>query len=140
MKISDINPHIRFAEQLIYSAKPRCVSVNDCRIFYITDGNAQITVNEQAFILTKNTLFYCCGGTTYTIETNEPLRLYSLNFDLTQSRSHIITPIPLITNPGETVFPSNGCKIDNSDLLNSFTVIQILYSKIIFQGKMQFYA
>ncbi|MBE7022865.1 MAG: helix-turn-helix transcriptional regulator [Clostridia bacterium] len=124
MKIADINPHIRFAEQLTYSVKHSNVYVKDCRLFYIISGNAKIFVDNSEMPLTKNTLFYCCGGTKYTIETGETLQLYSLNFDLSQHQSEIIRPIPMEFNHTKNYSPIDKCNIKDSDFLNSFLLLK----------------
>ena len=76
MKLIDINPHIRFAEQITYIAKNIHVYVKDCRLFYISDGKGIIYINDNQLNLNKNTLFYCCGGSDYSIEADNPIKLY----------------------------------------------------------------
>ena len=56
MRIADINPHIRFAEQITYSVKYSSVYVKDCRLFYIISGSAKIIVNDSEMALKKNTI------------------------------------------------------------------------------------
>jgi len=122
MKIADMNPHIRFAEQITYSVEHSSVYVKDCRLFYIINGNAKIIINNSEIPLTKNTLFYCCGGTKYTFVLDEPLLLYSLNFDLSQHHSDIIQPIPREFNQTKHHVPIDQCDVADSDFLNSFMV------------------
>lgn len=124
MKLADINPHIRFAEEITYSAKNRNVYVKDCRLFYILSGNAKILIQGNELPLKKNTLFYCRGGENYTINTTEPLHLYSLNFDLTQAnRKVVMTIIPQELSKTNHPAPITPCKIEDSYFLNSFFIL-----------------
>lgn len=124
MKIADINPHIRFAEEITYSSKNRNVYVKDCRLFYIINGNGKILMQNNEFSLTKNTLFYCVGGINYTIDTEEHLHLYSLNFDLSQTKRELIMPlIPQDFCKTNKHSPIAFCNIKDSNFLNSFFIL-----------------
>lgn len=92
MKVCDINPHIRYAEQNFVKVKPENVRVMDCRIFSIVSGEAKIEVENQVYNMGNGAFFYCCGGTKYSISSENGANLFSLNFDLTQKNSHILTP------------------------------------------------
>jgi len=134
MKIADINPHIRFAEQITYSVKNSSVYVKDCRLFYVISGNAKILINGYEIPLSKDTLFYCCGGTNYTFKLNEPLILYSLNFDLSQNHAHLLQPIPREFNQTKHLNPIDKCHIEDSIFLNSFIVLEnaIIFKNTVF--------
>ena len=124
MKIADINPHIRFAEEITYSSKNRNVYVKDCRLFYILSGNGKIFVENNEFSLTKNTLFYCRGGLNYTINTEKNLHLYSINFDLSQSQRKFIMPfIPQDFQNSHQYSAIDFCYIKDSSFLNSFFIL-----------------
>lgn len=124
MRIADINPHIRFAEQITYSVKHSSVYVKDCRLFYIISGNAKIIINNSEMPLKKNTIFYCCGGTKYTLVLDEPLVLYSLNFDLSQNHSKLTLPIPREFLQAKQLSPLEEYDIEDSDFLNTFIVLE----------------
>jgi len=124
MKLADINPHIRFAEEITYSSTNRNVYVKDCRLFYIISGCGKILIQDNELLLKKNTLFYCCGGENYTINTTEPIHLYSLNFDLTQANCNLVIPlIPQELSKTTHPAPINFCKIEDSNFLNSFFIL-----------------
>ena len=124
MKLADINPHIRFAEEITYSSTNRNVYVKDCRLFYILSGNGKILIQDNELLLKKNALFYCCGGVNYTIDTQEHLHLYSLNFDLSQVHSKLISPIiPQELCETNQPHPINFCNIEDSNFLNSFFIL-----------------
>lgn len=123
MRIADINPHLRFAQQITYNAE-RSVYVRDCRVFYIIDGHAKIILNDTMLNLNKNTLFYCCGGTNYTINTDRPLCLYALNFDLSQNCRGMIMPfVPQEYDGSSASRPVDKCDIADSVFLNSYLLL-----------------
>lgn len=88
MKVAHINPYVRFASVLRYTAKGKAVRVVDCRLFYITEGSAVIRIEDQSYPLEPGCLFYCCAGSVYKIEAEMPLSLLCLDFDLTLENSH----------------------------------------------------
>lgn len=101
MKICQLDPHLRFAAglryEMPYNKKP--VRVTDCRIFYVTQGYAQVTICDATYTLEPDTLFYCCSGSRYTVETQEGFSLVSLNFDLSQQFNNIQRPISPFRDP-----------------------------------------
>lgn len=125
MKIADINPHIRFAEQITCETEKNTVYVKDCRLFYTIDGMAEIILDEQSVVLKKNSLFYCCGDKTYTIKTVKKLNLLVLNFDLSQKSSNLVMPFtPEEVNVVKNKTPIDKCHVQDSDFLNSFILIE----------------
>lgn len=122
MNICNINPHLRFAAAMRYDQayNGKQVKVTDCRIFYVTDGAAQLHIAGNCYALTANNLFYCCAGSKYTIEATEGFSLFTLNFDLTQEHSSATFPFPTNTDPALwDQMPVNFQPIDDSSFLNS---------------------
>lgn len=125
MKLIDINPHIRFAGHITYSAKNTHVYVKDCRLFYISEGKGKIRIGNDESALTKDTIFYCSGGSDYAIEAENILRLYSLNFDLSQNQSRITSPFaPEAFNKTKKHTPIDKCHVDDSKFLNSYQIFE----------------
>lgn len=125
MKIADINPHIRFAQEVTYVSKDRCFHVKDCRIFYIIGGDGCIQIQDKTLPLKENNLFYCCGGQFYTINAEKHLRFYSLNFDLSQRQRKHTTPFsPEDIKKTTPTAPIDPCDITDSDFLNSFYLLE----------------
>lgn len=96
MQVFDLNPYLRFASKMLYDVSYNAmpVLVSDCRLFYIREGSARLEIGSECHSLLPGCLFYCCAGSQYTIHSLEPLRLISLNFDLTQNfRAHAL-PLP----------------------------------------------
>lgn len=125
MKICEINPHIRFAEQLFYCSDDKTnVFVRDCRMFYVLSGNAEININNETYKLDKNSVFYCCGGSKYNITSDEGIQLLIINFDLTQEHNKYedcFHPTPIKQNIClPTAF---SCHIDNCEFFNSYIIL-----------------
>lgn len=121
MKIAQLDPHLRFAAglryEMPYNKKP--VRVTDCRIFYVTTGNASITVDKSTYHLEPESLFYCCAGSQYTVETQDGFSLISLNFDLSQRYCSAQLPVPPIRDPKQwELMPVYAEAIDDSAFLN----------------------
>jgi len=120
MMIGDINPFVRFAGQVIYTAKNRPVYVKDCRLFYILDGAGEIVTKTETFELKKNSLFYCYGGEEYSIKAFMPLKIYTVNYDLTRRKSHLMSVFaPVKPKECEEKIIIDKCEIDDSPFLNS---------------------
>lgn len=120
MKLGDINPHIRFAQRICYGVRERTVYVRDCRLFYVIDGNAQILLDGMCYPLKAHTLFYCRGGSIYTIRCQTPFTLIAIDFDLTQRRSAWLqTCPPIVVNGSALPEPTDPCDVQDSPFLNS---------------------
>lgn len=94
MDIRDINPHLRFATALHYEMcfNRKNVKVTDCRIFYVLEGTADLRIGQREYTLVPDSLFYCCAGSRYAVNTEHGFSLISLNFDLTQAHSDRLLP------------------------------------------------
>jgi len=123
MKIAEINPHIRFAEQITYSILNRTVYVRDCRLIYILDGAGELNINNNSYKLEKNTLFYCPWGTKYKIIPENDLVLYVLNFDFSQNYSDIVTSLSMDLDE-DYPEPLEKVIIEDSSILNCFMVLK----------------
>lgn len=120
MKLCDINPYLRYAAQAIYKSENNPVKVTDCRIFYITDGGADIFIENKHYPLRTNSFFYCCGGSEYNIVSPKGFSLVSTNFDLTQENNHrTLCFSPKSTLKGIPSMPVFYNEIEDSPLLNS---------------------
>lgn len=121
MKVKDINPHIRFASQIVYKSEHKRVYARDCRIFYIVSGEGEVLINEKRFRLLPATVFYCACGVCYSIESVEGIEILALNFDLTQKRSDIDDDFALINaeNDVDTSLIENFF-IEDCNFMNSY--------------------
>lgn len=122
MKISQLDPYVRFAAglryEIPYNKKP--VRVTDCRLFYVVAGNARIAIDNCTYHVEPESLFYCCAGSQYTVETQEGFSLISLNFDLSQRYCAAQLPISPIRDPKQwPLMPIYAEAMDDSAFLNS---------------------
>lgn len=116
MYLCDVNPYIRFASRIHYTAERNRVKVTDCRIFSTIAGQAKLHIKNKTYALYPGSLFYCCAGSEYTIEAPAGVDLISLNFDLTQNQNHQSVPFPP-RSEGWDEMPVNLEHIQDSELL-----------------------
>ena len=124
MYLSEINPHIRFAEQISYRSAGKAVIAKDCRIFYILSGRGEILIADQRYELMENSLFFCRENSIYTI-ISDGFSLFALDFDLTQRYANIVDAMPPVhaetTNIPEDI---NAETVDDCSFLNSHIYIK----------------
>lgn len=124
MNFCDINPFIRYAGEMYYVSETNWVKVKDCRIFYVRSGKADIFIQNQHHELIPGSLFYCCSGSVYNIETSG-VSIYCLNFDLSQTDSEQTTIYPRIRVEDSFSSPdSPDCIVEDSDYLSSHLFIK----------------
>lgn len=128
MTVSEINPFIRFAGEILLSETVYDTLTYDHRLFYITDGVCSINIEGNENILRKGSVVLIQSGTQYKFNIRENTRLVVLNFDYTQKFSNIKNFIkPVKTN----VFNKNKIleKVNFSDakILNTPIVISDIY-------------
>lgn len=122
MKLCEIEPHLRFAAtlryEMPYNKKP--VKVTDCRIFYVIEGQAEIAIDGSSYLLVPGSLFYCCAGSQYTVQTRDGFSLISLNFDLSQAHSRQALPFSPERDPKKwNCIPVYAEAVDDSRFLNT---------------------
>ena len=125
MKVSDINPFVRFAQCLFYESKPISVNVCDCRIFCVISGAAEIIIENQHYTLTEKTFFYCAAGSTYTISSADGSSILILNFDLDQTKStETDFKAPLKLSHSQKPCFKNESLIEDCELFNGFFFLE----------------
>lgn len=124
MNFCDINPFIRFAEYVFHPRFPmEPVFVQDCRILYVISGKADILIESEHFELVPGSLFYCCSGNVYSMQSTG-VKMTALNFDLTQENNEHTEFYPRISIYDDTRLPSIECDlIDNAEFMNSYLFI-----------------
>ena len=122
MELRRIDPFLRFAAAMRYpqNFNGKLLQVSDCRIFYITEGSAQLCIREDTYLLEPGTLFYCCAGSRYRIAVEEDCNLICLNFDLSDAHRHQKLPLPVSGAP-ETweAMPVYAVPVEDSAFLNN---------------------
>lgn len=93
MKLSDINPHIRYAAAHHHNFKEDFDRIcYDCRIFFIKNGSGYVIANDKEYHFSNNTVFYFPPGTQYHFHLDKScnsLFFIVVNFDLVNTFSHI---------------------------------------------------
>lgn len=124
MKISEINPFVRFADTVISSDWKENVSTYDHRLFFVTDGRAKLYINGREYNAEENAVFLWQSGTVYRFIIEKPLTLISVNFDYTQKNSEKKNFFPLMKPNDENnakvcekITFSDGEKLNNPIVL-----------------------
>lgn len=97
MKLTELNPFIRFAGEFKYSSHGISVKAQDCRLFYILDGKGEIIVKNQHLTLERDTVVFLPSESIYIFRTYGSVKLISLNFDLSYENAdmhEIFRPLP----------------------------------------------
>ena len=124
MRYSEVVPFIRFAEILQYESVGVPVCVMDCRIFYILSGSAQLHIGGEVYYLKPHTVFYCCGGSRYTI-FSPGMELICLNFDMDQSRSNREMAYPTIPlASGTQLTAAELDPVEDQEILNGHIFLE----------------
>ena len=121
MKLSDINPHIRYASVHYYHMdKPLDSICYDCRLFFMKEGKGHVIANGTQYLFANNTALFLPAGTRYHIYPDKSCNSFItivINFDLVNAFSHLqkslgtasektFIPEKLITYPMPTEFAS----------------------------------
>ena len=124
MNFCEINPFIRFAQQIFYhTSTDYPVFVKDYRIFYCLSGTADVFIENTHYELNPNSLFYCAAGNVYNIQSASA-KLIALNFDLTQDSNTHTEIYPRITILPDGTIPTIAFEmVDDSEFINSHLFI-----------------
>lgn len=121
MKISDINPFVRYANvhKIIYGQSFYSICY-DCRIFYVRNCKGYITVNDEKYAMESDTVFYFPFGTKYrfNIENTDDIDIIVIDFDILNIYSEKNKSIGTATE-----FNFNNKELSVTDLPDEFTKI-----------------
>lgn len=92
MKLSEMNPFLRFAElqPSVMSGAPLSCSY-DFRIFYLMEGKSNLILSDKTIPLEAGMLLYFRPGTPYYFDGK--VKVIVLNFDLTRNQADRPNPI-----------------------------------------------
>lgn len=125
MKLSDVNPHIRYAAVHHRHVNASFDSVcYDCRLFFIKEGAGRVIANECEYAFSGNTALFFPAGTKYHFYPDKGSTRFVcivVNFDLVNDFSHISSslgtasaedfkPERMIPCPAEGEFSSVICR------------------------------
>lgn len=92
MKVSDINPFIRYAHNHKFISSLNYYSIcYDCRIFYVKNCKGFITIDDKKYSMDNDTFIYFPFGTKYkfNIENPDDIDVIVINFDILNSYSNV---------------------------------------------------
>lgn len=93
MKLSNINPHIRYASTHCHFVDVPYDSVcYDCRLFFVDKGIGTLVANDKSFKIASNTVFFLPPGTRYHIRMDKHchnIAVIVINFDLVNDFSYL---------------------------------------------------
>lgn len=97
MKIGDIKPFVRYAQDLIITDPPMFANIRayDNRLFYIKNGSGVIFVGGRNYRVQKGDVIMWKSGLEYSLTSkNSDMELLGINFDFDFSHSDMDMPIP----------------------------------------------
>ncbi len=89
MKLSDINPFIRYAILINQKSVRFFTCCYDCRLFYIKRGELTFFYGEEQHHISEGSLLIWQGGVPYRFDIDGDVELVILNFDFTQEFSQL---------------------------------------------------
>ena len=93
MLLKNIEPFVRHVRHFVISdntpSASKDVKTRDNRLFFITDGEGEISVEGEAISLTRDTLILIRAGKSYRITPKPKVSVIVVNFDFTDNFSSI---------------------------------------------------
>ena len=96
MNISEIDPHIRFADFITLSHQKSEHYAYDHRIFYVTSGRGTVEFGGEKNGFSEGHTIVIPSGIGYRFCSEEPFSLISINFDYTHSRADVLESLPIV--------------------------------------------
>lgn len=121
MKMIDISPFVRYSFRFTFVPKKDLYTSLDCRLFYITAGDGEITIDGITHPLTKDTLLLWQPGTIYQFSCSNPITIIAINFDYTTENcehSGYYDPIPISSSKKQISEKFNIISFEDSPYLN----------------------
>lgn len=85
MRLSDINPFIRYAGTTELRPVPFFTYSYDCRLLYLNFGKVRMYYGERVINIAEGSLLIWQSGVPYRFETEGQTEITILNFDFTQN-------------------------------------------------------
>ena len=91
MKISDINPHIRYARahRAYFRTKKEMSKCYDCRIFFFNNAAGSLELNDERYEISNNTALYLPPESEYRFDINFDENGSVIVFDLVNTYEHL---------------------------------------------------
>ena len=90
MLLCDMNPNLRFAQNIVFVPVGRQVCPGDNRIFYVTSGVGTLAVHGSSYPLAPGTFALINSGELYQLQPGAPLSMIVFNFGYSFERSNIV--------------------------------------------------
>ncbi len=124
MLLCDMNPNLRFAQNIVFVPVGRQVCPSDNRIFYVTSGVGTLAIHGSSYPLAPGTFALINSGELYQLQPGAPLSMIVFNFDYSFERSNIVNFIPPIpVSGGESAGEVYRDHIDDCAALNEPLVL-----------------
>lgn len=124
MKVSDLNPHIRYARvhRVNFYSKKEFSKCYDCRIFFFDNVTGHIIVNEKKYNILNKTAAYF-----------PPATEYKFNIDFNENSSVIVVDFDLVNQYAENKSPLGTATKDNfnQSLMPVYTLLPELSQPLI---------
>jgi AraC-like DNA-binding protein len=125
MKLEDINPHIRFAQEIRLGTQENEHIAFDTHLYYVISGNGAFVCDDEKYIIKNNSLLLVPAGVRYRFIADGTLSLISVNFDYTKAKSDIVAPmLPKAASEFETSMITEKGVFDDFDALSSFLKLE----------------
>lgn len=111
MKLSDINPHIRYAgiHKAAFRLKSSICVCYDCRLFFFDHTPGSILINGSAYKILNKTVIFLPPETEYqiNIQFQKNSKVVILDFDLTNDHADLRASLGTATKTGfdKTIMP-----------------------------------
>jgi len=132
MKLIEISPFVRFAYKIMLRSNRPCITM-DSRLFYITEGDGTVLINDKKFPFSPGTVLLWQAGTKYNFLASSTASAISINFDFTLDNSSQTQPIPVI------FLTDNVCTVTKPKQIN-FEDCPILNAPIVCTGNSTIYS
>jgi AraC-like DNA-binding protein len=123
MKIADINPYVRYADNRILIPWPFFVYSPDCRLLYLQSGNIKFYFGDNSYDIEEGSLLLWQPGQRYRFERIGDNKIILLNYDFTQEHSDKIDSLSVMReenfNPSLIIGP---CHFDDCPELSSLVI------------------
>lgn len=129
MLISEINPFIRFAQEIVLTESTPEVSSYDHRIFYLIDGEATLCIKNDKYKIQTGSLMVWQSGELYRFLIDGKTRFIAVNFDYTQEfkkRKHPFQPTETAFFNSERI--SENIKFSDCACLNSPIILSRMHN------------
>lgn len=97
MYFSEIRPFIRYAHYLYLNSSSSYNRVYPCdaRLFFVTEGRGEISIDTQLYTLEKGDALFINSGISYhLLAPVDSVTYLAFNFDYTFQHTNLVTPVP----------------------------------------------